>query len=56
MKALMKDAKEYGKILEVNNHSLDSRCTRRAQEIDLEMLRLCMEFQQPIPKGVDAFF
>ena len=46
---------EYGKILEVNNHSLDFRCTRTgAQEIDLEMLQLCMEFQQPITVGSDA--
>jgi putative hydrolase len=55
MKELVKGAKEYGKILEVNNHSLDFRCTRTgAQEIDLEMLRLCMEFQQPITVGSDA--
>ncbi len=55
MKELVKGAKEYGKILEVNNHSLDFRCTRTgAQEIDLEMLQLCMEFQQPITVGSDA--
>lgn len=55
MRELVKGAKGHRKILELNNHSLDPRCSRSgAREIDLEMLKLCMEFQQPVVVGSDA--
>lgn len=56
-RALVQGAKEYGKILELNNHSLEPSCFRRdARENDLEMLKLCMEYQVPIVMDSDAHF
>ena len=53
----MQGAKEYGKILELNNHSLEPSCFRRdARENDLEMLKLCMEYQVPVVMDSDAHF
>lgn len=56
-RALVQGAKEYGKILELNNHSLEPSCFRRdARENDLEMLKLCMEYQVPVVMDSDAHF
>lgn len=56
-RALIQGAKEYGKILELNNHSLEPSCFRRdARENDLEMLKLCMEYQVPVVMDSDAHF
>lgn len=53
--ALVKAAKETGKVLELNNHSLDPRGTRVGAEVnDLEMLRLCRKYQVPVTVGSDA--
>lgn len=55
--ALVQGAKEYGKILELNNHSLDPSCFRKgARENDLEMLKLCMKYQVPVVMDSDAHF
>lgn len=55
MKTMVEGAHKYDKILELNNHSLDPRCTRSgAKEIDLKMLELCKEYGQPIVVGSDA--
>lgn len=56
-RALVQGAKEYGKILELNNHSLEPSCFRRdARENDLEMLKLCMEYQVPVVMDSDTHF
>lgn len=56
-RALVQGAKEYGKVLELNNHSLEPDCNRiHAVENDTEMLKLCMEYQVPIVMSSDAHF
>lgn len=56
-RALVQGAKEYGKVLELNNHSLEPGCNRiNAVENDTEMLKLCMEYQVPIVMSSDAHF
>lgn len=56
-RALVQGAKDYGKVLELNNHSLEPSCFRRdARENDLEMLKLCMEYQVPVVMDSDAHF
>lgn len=56
-KALVEGAKEYGKILELNNHSLEPTCFRKnAWENDTRMLELCREYRVPIVMGSDAHF
>lgn len=56
-RALVEGAKEKGKVLELNNHSLDSKCFRRdARENDLKMLELCKEYAVPVIMGSDAHF
>ena len=56
-RALVQGAKEYGKVLELNNHSLEPDCNRiNAVENDTEMLKLCMEYQVPIVMSSDAHF
>ena len=56
-RALVEGAKEYGKVLELNNHSLLPECFRQnARENDIKMLRLCMEYQVPVICGSDAHF
>lgn len=56
-KALVEGAKEYGKVLELNNHSLLPNCFRKnARENDLCMLELCKEYQVPVICGSDAHF
>ena len=48
---------EYHTLLELNNNSLNPRCTRQnARENDMEMLRLCKKYQVPIVMGSDAHY
>lgn len=55
--ALVEGAKKYGKVLELNNHSLSPDCTRvNALENDTRMLRLCREYQVPVIVDSDAHF
>lgn len=54
-RALVAAAKSNHKVLELNNHSLDPLSTRpNAHENDTCMLKLCMEYQQPIIINSDA--
>lgn len=56
-RALVQGAAEYGKVLELNNHSLDPSCFRKgARDNDLEMLKLCMEYRVPVVMDSDAHF
>lgn len=56
-RALVEGAKEYGKVLELNNHSLRPDCFRKnARENDQEMLELCKEYRVPVVMGSDAHF
>lgn len=56
-RALVEGVKEKGKVLELNNHSLDPKCFRRdARENDLKMLELCKEYAVPVIMGSDAHF
>ena len=56
-RALVEGAKEKGKVLELNNHSLDPKCFRRdARENDLKMLELCKEYAVHVIMGSDAHF
>ncbi|MCH1982871.1 phosphatase [Ruminococcus sp. OA3] len=55
MEALVEGARKHGKVLELNNHSLDSRTTRRgARDIDRGMLLLCKKYGQPVIVNSDA--
>ena len=55
--ALVQGAKEHGKVLELNNHSLEPSCFRQgAKENDTEMLKLCMKYQVPVVMSSDAHF
>lgn len=55
--AVVQAAKEYGKILELNNHSLEPSCFRQgARENDQEMLELCKKYRVPIVMDSDAHF
>ncbi len=56
-RALVEGAKKYGKVLELNNHSLAPDCFRKnARENDTVILELCREYQVPILMGSDAHF
>ncbi len=56
-RALVEGAKKNGKVLELNNHSLDPKCFRRnAKENDIKMLELCKEYSVPVIMGSDAHF
>lgn len=56
-KAVVEGAKKYGKVLELNNHSLQPDCTREnALENDTRMLELCREYQVPVIVDSDAHF
>ena len=47
--ALVQGAKEYGKVLELNNHSMDPDCTREnAVENDTIMLNYFKNYQVPV--------
>ena len=53
----MQGPKEYGKVLELNNHSLDPDCNREnAVENDTVMLNLCKKYQVPVVMDSDAHF
>lgn len=53
--ALVQGAREYGKILELNNHSLDPRATRTGgRENNMELLKCCAKYSVPIVVGSDA--
>ena len=55
--ALVQAAKEFGKVLELNNHSLEPTCFRQnGRANDIEMLKLCMKYQVPIIMDSDAHF
>ena len=55
--ALVQGAREYGKVLELNNHSMDPDCTREnAVEKDTVMLNYCKKYQVPIVMDSDAHF
>ena len=55
--ALVQGAKEYGKVLELNNHSMEPGCTREnAVENDTVMLNLCKKYQVPVVMDSDAHF
>ena len=55
--ALVQGAKEYGKILELNNHSMEPDCNRQnAVENDRVMLELCKKYQVPVVMDSDAHF
>lgn len=52
---LVKGAKRHKKLLEVNNNSLDSRCTRKnGWENCKIMLTYCMEYEAPVIVNSDA--
>lgn len=56
-RALVEAAKEYGKVLELNNHSLEPSCLRKnARENDIQMLEHCKELGVPVVMGSDAHF
>ncbi|MBS6194696.1 MAG: phosphatase [Clostridiales bacterium] len=53
--AFVQGAKEYGKIIELNNHSLDPRATRvGGRENDIQLLNLCARYGVPVVVGSDA--
>lgn len=56
-RALVEGAKKYGKVLELNNHSLQPGCTRQNALVnDTLMLTLCKEYQVPVVIDSDAHF
>lgn len=55
--ALVEGAKQYGKVLELNNHSLEPTSFRQnAYENDSRILKWCKEYQVPVIMGSDAHF
>ena len=53
--ALVQGAREHGILLEVNNNSLDPRCTRMGGEENIRtMLKYCREYQVPVVVNSDA--
>lgn len=55
--ALVQGAKEYGKVLELNNHSMEPDCNREnAVENDTIMLNYCKKYQVPVIMDSDAHF
>ena len=54
---LVQGAKEYGKVLELNNHSMEPDCNREnAVENDTIMLNYCKKYQVPVIMDSDAHF
>ena len=54
-RALVQAAKEHEVLLELNNSSLRPGGSRKnARGLDMEMLKLCMEYEAPIVIGSDA--
>ena len=55
MEALVQAASEYGKVLELNNHSLEPSCSRRnTEENDRLMLKYCKKYEVPVTVGSDS--
>ena len=55
--ALVQGAREYGKVLELNNHSMDPDCNREnAVENDTIMLEYCKKYRVPVVMDSDAHF
>lgn len=55
--ALVQGAKEYHKVLELNNHSMEPDCNREnAVENDTIMLNFCKKYQVPVVMDSDAHF
>ena len=53
--ALVQAAKEHGILLEVNNNSLDPRCTRQGGEENVRtMLKYCQKYKVPVVANSDA--
>lgn len=53
--AVVRTAKEYGKLIELNNSSLKPKAYRKnGRENSLELLRLCKQYNQPIVINSDA--
>ncbi len=53
--ALVKGAREYGKVLELNNHSLEPGSSRQdARPRDMEMLTLCKKYGVPVIMDTDS--
>lgn len=53
--AIIKTAKDYDRIIELNNASLDPNGSRAgAKQIDYEILKYCVEYKVPILMGSDA--
>lgn len=53
--ALVQAAKEYKVLLEVNNNSLDPRCTRQGGRENVKtMLTYCMQYHVPVVVNSDA--
>lgn len=56
-RALVQAAKETHTLLELNDNSLNPRCSREnTRENDLEMLRLCKQYGVSVIMGSDAHF
>lgn len=52
---VIKGAKKYKKVIEINNHSLSPQSFRQgARENEREILSLCKEFQVPVVLSSDA--
>ena len=55
--ALVQGAREYGKVLELNNHSMDPDCNREnAVENDTIMLEYGKKYRVPVVMDSDAHF
>ena len=53
--AVVQAAREYGVLLELNNSSLRPGGSRQgSRDLDIEMLKLCMQYEAPIVIGSDA--
>lgn len=53
--ALVQAAREYGRLLEINNHSMEPGASRQgARENYLEMLSWCIRYEVPVVVGSDA--
>lgn len=54
---IVQAAKDTHTLLEINNNSLNPRCTRQnARENDLMLLKLCKKYEVPVIMGSDAHY
>ena len=52
---VIREAKKYGTLIELNNASLSPKSFRKnAKEADKEILRLCEKYEVPVVVGSDA--